>query len=128
MISTETSNEHYLLFNENELPHYRLTFADEEDNDAIARLEVKAGAGDEELFDISEMQIGPDGFAFIETSLKEFADFDQPSDDDFNNDYELTVVVEDNSSKSPPNNYKFILLNQGIDEGAKITASGSICG
>jgi hypothetical protein len=117
----ETSNVHYLFFNEDELPYYRLTFADEEDNDAIARLEVKAGAGDEELFDITEMQIGADGFAFIEISLKELADFDQPSDDDFNNDYEITVVVEDNSSKSPPNNYKFVLLNQGIDEGAKIT-------
>ncbi|NBS18987.1 MAG: MiaB/RimO family radical SAM methylthiotransferase [Flavobacteriia bacterium] len=57
----------------------------------------------------------------MEISLKELADFDQPSDDDFNNDYEITLVVEDNSSKSPPNNYKFILLNQGIDEGAKIT-------
>ena len=117
----ETSNLHYLVFNEDELPHYRLTFADEEDDDAISRLEVKAGAGDEELFDITEMQIGADGFAFIEISLKELADFDQPSDDDFNNDYEITIVVEDNSSESPPNNYKFILLNQGIDEGAKIT-------
>ena len=117
----ESSNQHYLLFNENELPHYRLTFADEEDNDAISRLEVKKGSGDEKMFNVTEMQVGIDGFAFIEVSLKELADFDEPSDEGLDNTYEITVVVEDNSTKSPPNNYKFILLNQGVDEGPKIT-------
>ena len=116
----ESSNEHYLYFNEDELAKYRFSFADEQDNDAIARLEVKKGTGDEKLFDVSDMDIGVDGHAFVEVSLREIMDFDQPSDQDLNNTYEITLIVEDNSSKSPPNNYNFIFVNQNVDEGPKI--------
>ena len=115
-----TSNVHELYFFEDQLPTYRISFADLQDNDGISRIEVKKGVGDEDFFDVTNMQMGTDGFGYIDISLKELADYDQPLDNGFNNSYEIMVVVEDDSGESGPNNYNFILHNQNKDEGPKL--------